>query len=49
VVLLNAAGALAARDGDLAGAMEEARAALDSGAALTRLESLASVSQRLAA
>ncbi len=48
VVLLNAAVALAAQSGDLAGALEEARQALDSGAALASLDALIAVSQKFA-
>jgi anthranilate phosphoribosyltransferase len=47
-VLLNAAAAIAADSGDLAGAVAEATQALDSGAALERLEALIAYSQRLA-
>ncbi len=49
VILLNAAQALATRHGDLHLALEEARHSLDSGAALEKLQSLASYSQALAA
>jgi anthranilate phosphoribosyltransferase len=48
VVLLNAAAAMAAESGDLPAALEEAQQALDSGAALARLEALVSYSQTLA-
>lgn len=48
VVLLNAAAAMAAESGDLPAALEEAQQALDSGAALARLEELVSYSQTLA-
>jgi len=48
VVLLNAAAALAAESGDLTAALEEARQALDSGAALARLEALVAQSQKFA-
>jgi anthranilate phosphoribosyltransferase len=40
IVLLNAAAAIAADTGDLAGGLEEARQSLDSGAALAKLEML---------
>lgn len=47
VVLLNAAAALATRHGDIMKALDEARQSLDSGAALSRLEALVTVSQQL--
>jgi anthranilate phosphoribosyltransferase len=47
-VLLNAAAAIAAETGDFPGAVAEATQALDSGAALERLDSLIAYSQRLA-
>ncbi len=49
VVLLNAAAALAAEDGDFRTALAEVRLSLDSGAALAKLEALRQTSQRLAA
>ncbi len=49
VVLLNAAQALATRHGDLRLGLEEARASLDSGAALAKLSSLVQFSQSFAA
>lgn len=49
VVLLNAAAALAAEDCDFSQALSQARAALDSGAALARLNGLVEYSQALAA
>ncbi len=49
VVLLNAAAALAAEHGDLRLGLEEARRALDEGAALEKLEALVALSRRLAA
>ncbi|GAB4526684.1 MAG: anthranilate phosphoribosyltransferase [Anaerolineales bacterium] len=49
VVLFNAAAAIAAEDGDFEAALGEARHALESGAALQRLESLAALSQQYAA
>jgi len=48
VVLLNAAAALATRMGDLSAALNIARQALDSGAALAKLDELAAFSRRLA-
>ncbi|MCX7670031.1 MAG: anthranilate phosphoribosyltransferase [Anaerolineae bacterium] len=48
VVLLNAAAALAVEHGDLRGALREAERALDSGAALDKLEALIALSQTLA-
>jgi len=48
VVLLNAAAALAAESGDLEHSLDEARSALESGAALACLESLCQISQSLA-
>jgi anthranilate phosphoribosyltransferase len=48
VVLLNAAVALATRDGDVDRALKDARQSLDSGAALAKLEALAAFSQSLA-
>jgi anthranilate phosphoribosyltransferase len=48
VVLLNAGAALALESGDLADGLAEARRALDSGAALAKLEALISLSQALA-
>ncbi len=48
VVLLNAAAALAAEGGTLAEALDEARQALDSGAALAKLEVLIAMSQKFA-
>ena len=49
VVLFNAAVALATRDGDIQGALDQVSHALDSGAALDKLETLAAYSQALAA
>jgi anthranilate phosphoribosyltransferase len=49
VVLLNAAAALATRDGDLEQALRQARRSLDSGAALGKLHALAACSQAQAA
>ena len=49
VVLLNAAAALATRHGDLRLALDEAQQALESGAALARLDALAAYSQKFAA
>jgi anthranilate phosphoribosyltransferase len=49
VVLLNAAAALAADTGDLPAALELARSAIDSGAALAKLEKLITLSKVLAA
>lgn len=46
VVLLNAAAALSTESGDLAAGLEEARAALDSGRALARLDALVAHSNR---
>jgi len=48
VVLLNAAAALATDTGDFSAALVEAENALDSGAALAKLEALVAVSKRLA-
>ena len=48
-VLLNAAAAIAAESGDLPGAVAEAEQALDSGAALAKLDALLAYSQRWAA
>ncbi len=48
-VLLNAAAAIAAESGDMAGAVAEAKQALDSGAALARLEALLDYSRRVSA
>ena len=45
VVLLNAAAALAAGDGNFTGALARARQSIDSGAALAKLEALIQVSQ----
>ena len=47
-VLLNAAAAMATEDGDIATKLDEARAALSSGAALRTLNDLVKVSQELA-
>lgn len=47
VVLLNSAAALAAGHGDLAAGLGEARASLDSGAALAKLETLVAFSQKI--
>jgi anthranilate phosphoribosyltransferase len=47
-VLLNAAGAIAAESGDFKSALEEARAALDSGKALAKLNALVEFSQSFA-
>ena len=47
VVLLNAAAALAAESGDLGNGLEAARRALDSGAALEKLDYLITFSQAL--
>jgi anthranilate phosphoribosyltransferase len=49
VVLLNAAAALAAESGDLPAGLEAARESLESGAALTKLESLIACSAQLGA
>lgn len=49
VVLLNAAAALSAESGDLAAGLEAARAAIDSGRALAKLEALIAFSNRFAA
>ena len=49
VVLLNAAAALAVEDGDIAAALPEAVEALDSGAALAKLEALVEITQRVVA
>lgn len=49
VVLLNAAAALAAESGDLTSALDEARQALDSGAALAKLDALIAFSRNFAA
>lgn len=46
VVLLNAAAALSTESGDLAAGLEEARAALDSGRALAKLDALVAYSNR---
>ncbi len=48
-VLLNAAAAMATEDGDIATALGEARAALESGTALRKLEELVETSQKMAA
>ena len=48
VVLLNAAAALATEDGDLAGALSEATQALESGAALEKMDALVAFSQTVA-
>jgi anthranilate phosphoribosyltransferase len=48
VVLLNSAAALATRHGDFRLALQEANESLSSGAALTKLDSLISLSQKLA-
>jgi len=48
VVLFNAAAALAAEDGDFSTAIAEARNSLDSGAALTKLDQLMTMSQSFA-
>ncbi len=48
VVLLNAAAALATETDDMAVALEEARSALESGAALAKLDALIACSQRFA-
>lgn len=48
VVLLNSAAALATEDGDFETALGEARASLDSGAALAKLDALIAYSQTLA-
>jgi anthranilate phosphoribosyltransferase len=48
VVLLNAAAALAAESGDFTVALQEAKAALDSGNALAKLDGLVALSQQLA-
>jgi len=47
VVLLNAAAAIAADSGDLTGGLTEARTALESGAALAKLEALVKLSNEL--
>jgi anthranilate phosphoribosyltransferase len=47
-VLLNAAGALAAESGNFRSALEEARASLDSGKALAKLNALVEFSQSFA-
>lgn len=47
VVLLNAAAAIAADSGDIASGLVEARKSLESGAALTKLESLIKVSREV--
>jgi anthranilate phosphoribosyltransferase len=49
VVLLNAAAALATETGDLRAGLERAREALDSGAALRKLESFIALSQSFVA
>ena len=49
VVLLNAAAALATENGDLHAALHEATLALESGAALEKLEALVAFSQQIAA
>jgi anthranilate phosphoribosyltransferase len=49
VVLLNAAAALSAESGDLAAGLEAARASIDSGRALTKLDALIAFSNRFAA
>lgn len=48
IVLLNAAAAIFTESGDFASALEEARKALDSGAALERLEALIACTQKFA-
>ena len=48
VVLLNSAAALATRDGDLDSALQDAEKSLTSGAALDRLDTLISFSQKIA-
>ena len=48
VVLLNSAAALATDDGDFFSALKDARQSLDSGAALAKLDQLASFSQKFA-
>lgn len=48
VVILNAAAAIAADSGDLAGGVEEARKSLESGAALSKLEGLVKASNEFA-
>ena len=48
IVLLNAAGAMSAQHGDLKQGLEQARAALDSGAALDKLDRLVAFSQKIA-
>ena len=48
VVLLNAAAALVAEDGDFPAAITEARQSLESGAALDKLERLTAMSQSFA-
>jgi anthranilate phosphoribosyltransferase len=48
VVVLNAAAALASESGDFPTAIAEAKQSLDSGAALTKLNQLASMSQSCA-
>jgi anthranilate phosphoribosyltransferase len=47
VVLLNSAAALATAHGDFGAALEDARKALDSGAALAKLDALVALSQKL--
>jgi anthranilate phosphoribosyltransferase len=47
VVLLNAAAALAADNGDLASGYVESKKSLESGAALTKLEALINISSEL--
>lgn len=49
VVLLNAAAALAAESGDLQAGLEQAAAAIDSGAALAKLDAFVAFTQSLAA
>jgi len=49
VVLLNAAAALSAESGDLAAGLEAARASIDSGRALAKLDALIAFSNRFAA
>jgi len=48
VILLNAAAAIATEDGDFPAALSEARQALESGAALARLDQLSAMSQSFA-
>jgi anthranilate phosphoribosyltransferase len=47
-VLLNAAAAISTESGDIATAIQEARSAVESGAALQKLEALVESSQQLA-